>query len=256
MFRQPDLQLLGELMDWVLTGGKRAADTLRGAQLAFPRSYLVFDLETTGFHRSSDLIWNIGWAAVDNGQITAEADLILDWTSVSQLDQAWLRERIDRQRAEMPSTQLTYERLRAGCDPHDCLEALAGVLNTYANEGGWIVGHGVRAFDRPVVDNHLQRFFDGLSVAWDKARLLDTGLVEKALQLGMRPWPGDTLQLWYSRVASAGGQVKWALFPYCVERYDLATRYGLDIAAAHTAMADCQFTRALLETYQELVTNG
>jgi len=232
------------------------AEMLALMPFQFPRNYFIFDLETTGFSRDYDLIWNVGWAVVVDGVLVNNEDLVLNWAEDPLTDQSWLQDRIYKQQQGMAaggrSCKLTYERLFDGVPPVEGLGVLFELLQTYINAGEYIVGHGVWNFDRNMVLAHTRRYFGGSAMPWDENRIIDTGLIEKAAQMNRQPHAGETLGEWYKRINGGRSKAKWALEPYCAEKYDLANRFNLDLSLAHGGGFDCVLTHALMETFREI----
>ena len=229
------------------------------APFSLPPVYAVIDVETTGFSYDTDLIWSAGWAVIDSGAVVDGGEVILNWLQDEDIDAPWLTSQIMRQQTEMAAAgrkcKLSLERLATGDPPKDglqrCLRAVRGLLSAEST----IAGHNLWRFDRYMLNAHAARFCDhDGALPWDCKRVVDTGLIEKALQADLSPWRGESREAWYRRVYDTRVRVRWSLEPHCVDKYDLARRFDLNMAEAHGSQFDCVLTHALLETYREIVS--
>jgi hypothetical protein len=181
----------------------------------------------------------------------------LNWSDPHYgLDQRWVQEQIGRVTADMAAKNkrycTTYDRMCVdGVDPSDGMGVLLDLIDSYLEQNQLIVGHNLWMFDRKRINFHCQEFFD-CEPKWRPNSVFDTGLVEKAAQLDKYPWTGETREQWYSRVYGGSSKVKWNLESHCVEKYELASRYGIDPSLAHDAGHDCRMTYSLFETYRQI----
>lgn len=238
--------------------------TALGQLAAFPDDYLVTDVETTGYSFNNDYVIDIGWAVVRGGKIVHNEGLLLDWRKHPHADVSFIQNQLRRQ-AEDYAKQgrphyYPWERLcDEGISPLEALHAYATLIWEYINRGEQIVGHGFWRFDRKMVDSHTQRFLKGYLLPWRQNSIMDTGLMEKAMQMNRPPWPGETLDEWNKRINNANAKgVKWNLETHCVPKYRLAERNGLNMSLIHTGGFDCVLIHHLLQTLRHLagVLNG
>lgn len=227
------------------------------------RDYFVFDVETTGPVVGEDLITQVGHCIVRNGVAVHRSARVLNWADCSLIPQDWLRQRMEKTKQAMEERgreyHTTYESLRQGDDP---LQVLSDYLDLFEHARFTktpFVGHNAWQFDRKIYQFHFDRFLQE-SFEWDENEILDTGMIEKAVQLNSVPRSGDSLRDWSLRVASVRARgVFWSLDAHAVPKYGLAEKYGLDMQSAHDAGFDCYLTHLLRETYRNLfeeVTRG
>ncbi len=230
----------------------------------FPDTYLVLDVETTGFSRSLDFIIDAGWAVVKDNQIVNQTSLLLDWSRIPNVDHYHIQSQLRRQAADYAKIgrphYYPWERLCAeGEHPLEVLHAYAQLIYEHImNSNSMIVGHGLWRFDRGVIDSHTTRFLQGYLLPWQMHTIFDTGLLEKAAQTGRSPYPTETLDEWLKRTNNANAKVKWNLEHHCVPKYKLIDRYQVDMRLMHTAGFDCVLIHYLLDTYRQLteILNG
>lgn len=235
---------------------RELADSLP-ASGKLPDSYLLFDLETSGFHRDYDVIVEVGWAVVHNRQLTDYAGMILDWTRYGDWKfQRWFENRIATCKESMAKQGREYhfdvDRIsREGVDPVKGMYDFCQILQTFLDHRGFLAGHGIRKFDRHRIDTATLNLFNML-LPWDQAVMFDTGLIEKACQIDREPFAHETLDDWYRSVDGTFSKVKFNLDRHCEEKYALSSRYNLDLSLSHTAGFDCLMAYGLCETYRAL----
>ena len=224
-----------------------------------PDSYLIFDIETTGFSRDYDLIVEAGWAITHNRQVIDSGGIILDWTRYMPNDwkfQNWFSERLrkleDAFIQQGRSYTLTLDRIKAeGVDPLRGLYDYSCLLNEYVSKTRFLAGHGIVKFDCPMLNANFYRYL-GYELQWGNCWLWDTGLIEKAVQANVVPYSYELLPDWYKRVEHTFCKAKWNLDKHCAEKYQLASRFQLDMSQAHRAGFDCTLNYALCETYRQI----
>lgn len=229
--------------------------------MQLPDNYCVADLETCGFSPERDLIIEVGIGHVVNRQLVSRQCAVLDWTRYEGIDQDYLASQLERIRVEYEkkgrSWRYNMDVLKA--EGHDPIQ----VLHTYVMEmykaitgDEMIVGHGFH-FDRRMIDAHARRFLNGYQLPWHDEAIFDSGLIVKGSQIGKLPWPGESREAWFNRIRAA--QVKgvmWALDGYCVERYELVQRYGIDVQQAHSAGYDVMLCHLMVETFRHLLEHA
>ncbi len=233
-------------------------------QFEFPDTYLVLDVETTGFSKARDLIIDAGWAVVRDNRIVNKSSLLLDWSRVSNVDHQFIQSQLRRQADDYAKIgrphYYSWERLCAeGSHPLEVIHAYTQLIYEHIqHSNSMIVGHGLWRFDREMIDSHTQRFLQGYLLPWQMHSILDTGLLEKAAQTGRAPYTTETLDEWLRRTNNAFSKVKWNLGSHCVPKYKLVERYNVDMRLMHTAGFDCVLIHHLLDTYRQLteILNG
>lgn len=222
-----------------------------------PPDCVVFDMETSGFSRQDDLVLEASLATVRAGEVVSVQTWLLNWADCPGMDERWLNQRLERTRENMAKRgdvfRFNADYLRQGAPAMEGFHELVQTLYDLLKTGQPVCGHNVWAFDSSIVDACTTRMMNGYLLPWQNGGLFDTGLFEKALQLGTAPWPGEPLHQWWKRVASTfAAGVKWSLFKHCVPKYALTDRHTLDVADAHTSACDCYATAALYKTFREL----
>jgi DNA polymerase III epsilon subunit-like protein len=229
---------------------------MRDKYMAFPDHYLVFDVETTGLICGYDLVTQVGWCMVMDRVPIENGATVLDWTRVPEIDQEWLRSRMEQAKRQMEARgkqyHMTYDRMREeGQDPRIVLDVLASMLYEALDRCDPIMGHNSWGFDVPMLRAHFERW--GQDFVFPEDNVLDTGSMEKASQLDLFPEPGESLGAFFRRVHkrwSAG--VLWSLDRYCTPKYKLIEKHHLDPEKAHDAGFDSLVTHHLFETYRNL----
>lgn len=225
----------------------------------FPSTYLVLDTETTGFSRSKDFMVDAGWAVVIDNQIVNNTSLLLNWSLMPNVDHDFIKSQLRKQAFDYAKIGRPYyyswERLcDEGVHPLEVIHAYSTLIYDHIqNDSSMIVGHGLWRFDRDVIDSHTQRFLGGYLLPWQMHSIMDTGIIEKAVQTDRTPWVGDTLDEWLRRTNNAFLKAKWNLEGHCVPKYRLVERYNIDMRFMHTAGFDCVLTSHLLDTYRQLM---
>lgn len=230
-----------------------------------PSSYFVFDFETSGLSTHDDLILQVGYChVVDNAAVTNEA-FILDWTTHDRVDIRWLEDRLEATKWHMEHdrdtgepTNKTYsfsvDRLKKeGHAPNDVLATVFHMMHDARARGEIFVGYNAWNYDSRIFVNHAREFLSK-DFAFGANELLDPGVMEKASQLEMLPWPGEPLDQFYRRAYYAGTKPKpkWSLDKDVIPKYRLAERFSLDMSKAHHADFDCLATHHLIETFRDL----
>lgn len=229
-----------------------------GRQFDFPSTYLVLDCETTGFSKAKDFMIDAGWAVIRDNQIVNHTSMLLNWALVPGVDCGFIRSQLQRQASDYAKQgrphYYPWERLVAeGGHPMEVIHAYSTLIYDHIKDpNSMIVGHGLWRFDREVIDSHTQRFLQGYLLPWQHNTIIDTGLIEKAAQIGSRPWASETLDDWMRRVNNAFAKVKWNLEGHCVPKYRLAAQHNLDMRLMHTAGFDCVLIHLLFQKYREL----
>jgi len=229
---------------------------------SFPHDYLVLDIETTGLCPETDLIWQVGHCLVTGSKPVDRGGALLDWTRHKKIDQGWLKQRLidTKQQVEFrdgrptgKTYHINYQKMRAeGVDPEPVLASYLKWLREAHEDKLFFVAHNGYNFDAVRLAGHFKRFLKE-DWAFDDWELFDTGMVEKASQAMMYPRSDDTMRSFSEYVGSARLRgVRWALDVWCVPRYGLAEKHGLDMNAAHDAGFDCYLCHLLFEHWRGL----
>jgi len=222
----------------------------------FPSTYLVLDTETTGFSWNTDFCVDLGWAVVKDNQVVHRENLLLDWSKVN-VDHDHIRNQLEKQAYQYDKLgrphYYSWQRLcDEGVHPLEAIYAYSQLIYDHIVRGdSAIVGHGLWRFDRKMIDAHTQKFLQGYQLPWQDNSIIDTGLLEKAIQTNHTPWPNESLDDWLHRVNSAFAKAKWNLGDFCAKKYALNTSND-DMQLLHTAAFDCILTQRLIEVYKQM----
>lgn len=142
--------------------------------------------------------------------------------------------------------------LERGHPPEKVFKALHELLWACYQDQVPIVGHNLVQFDIPFLQAEFIRLGFG-EVPIDTERLIDTGLIVKALQLGYAPRSWENRLKFYRYIGSCKRRIKWSLDSYCVPRWNLDA-WGVDVLKQHkSAGYDCFVTHCLVQAMQKPV---
>lgn len=226
----------------------------------WPDDYLVFDIETTGLRRDEDLPVDFGWCLVRDREVCNHGNFVLDWTRYPQLvEPAWLGERLEQVREKMAQRgdEWVYSPgyLREkGTDPLAVLGFAHRLFYSNRRSGASFVGHNAWAFDCPILETVFLEYLGGRKdvepFVFQGDEVYDTGGIEKGSQLGLYPFPEETLRTYFLRVHKQWAPgVKWSL-SHCVAKYRLADRLPAD-GGLHQAGTDVMMTHLLFEELKQ-----
>lgn len=244
--------------------GRFRSKFLRLCGGAWPDDYVCFDLETTGFSRKNDYIVEWGHCIVRDRKPTNRLNIIINWYDSGLVagGDAWLTKQLHRVRHEMRKAgrefRVTPEIMqRDGVSPEEALPWIFDFLTMLKEQEEILVTHNGWKFDVEMLQNHFQDFMEE-EFEFDPNRLIDTGSVEKASQIyddqRALPCKGETMKDYFIRMAHwILPGVYWNLDTWCVEKYDLANKYGADISEAHAADYDAWLVHLLMEEFRALL---
>lgn len=213
-----------------------------GGQL--PQSYLVIDIETSGFSVQKNRIVQLGACPVFDGEVKQESGFSL----------LIKRPRGTMTRGAMEVTGITDEMLmEKGMDPVTALEHMLALFEDFRGKGFMFIGHNLAGFDVPFYEAEFRR--ENLQWKFREDEIFDTGTIVKALQLGATVLDGESLRTFFMRVKEIWAKgVYWALDKYCVPTFQLVSRYGIDVGKHHDAAYDCYVTALILEDIKRLAS--
>ena len=204
-----------------------------------PDTYLVLDLETTGFpnrHRH-EYVTQFGYAVVENRKITDTCATML------KTPPGWINEDASR------VTGITDEQIqREGIEPKGFYEEVVKLLKLFRKSGSMFVGHNAQKFDGPFLEADFKE--NDIDFKFGKSEFIDTGMMFKASQLFASPSDHEDLGDFFSRVSEVRSRAKWKL-TFAMERLGLDMKYGIDLGSAHDAAFDCKMTHLLLEDLRQ-----
>lgn len=231
-----------------------------------PDDYVALDVETTGFDRAKDLILEFGWCRVRGREVVRRGGIVLDWSDHHVVPDEWLytrlRELARTMRLDGKSWRLDYGTMRElGVPPEKGLARVLRKLDRLRDEQVLCLGQNFYSFDAQMLAANFRGFLGVRGWEFGANAILDTGILQKALQAldrpGMLPTPQDTLRSYSTRVADKRlPGVKWNLDGHCAPKYGLFEKHGLDASQAHSAGFDAEVVCRLYEEYRELVAEA
>ena len=212
---------------------------LRGGKL--PDDYLVFDSETNGLSVTCNNILQYAVAFVRSRKPAGTVRCYVKHPTTVYISQDAIN-----------VNHITHDILQAkGENPKDAFGALAETFNDAQSKGKAIVGHNLMAFDIPLIQKEFLEH--NITFRFDDSNIIDTGMLEKASQLGCYFTSDDTLASFYARVYKLFAKgVYWSLAKHCFKKYNLA-KYGLSADNMHDAGDDCLATHLVLEEQRKLI---
>lgn len=143
---------------------------------------------------------------------------------------------------------LSHEKIAGGHPPHLLAPVLADVIEDFVSNRLMIAGHNVQAYDMRIV----KRLCTGIQreLRAGTNMVLDTGMLVKAAQIGMKPGISESLEAFYDRVAQLPRTIKWSLDRYCYSAFQLHRFLPKD--KMHDAAADCIASHLVLEELRKL----
>lgn len=222
-----------------------------------PANYLVIDTETSGFSPTADVLVDLGWLYAQNDVVVNNGNWLLDWSKVPGVSHAFIQEQLKRQSAAYAQIgrphYYSWERLCAeGRDPREAIPQYVKMIYDAITSDTKIVGHGLW-FDQRVINGHTNEYMNYYELPWQNAHVFDTGLLEKAIQVGILPEASEPLADFSRRVDDTPIKgIKWNMESHCVPKYQLRERFGMNMQFMHTAGFDCALIHHLLQTFKQL----
>jgi DNA polymerase III epsilon subunit-like protein len=229
----------------------------------FPDDYTCFDTETTGFSRKEDLVIEWGHCRVRGRKPGKRVNVLINWFGSGLVPDDWLSAQLRRVARRMRintghKTHINEEKMRKnGIPVHEALPRIHEMVTTLAKNGEMFVSHNGWNFDVEMLQAHFKDFIDD-PFMFPEDQMFDTGAIEKASQLAddprILPQPGETMKVYFKRIThwKAPG-VKWNLDTHCMEKYNLAEKYGLDPGQTHRAGFDAYLLHLLMEEFRALL---
>lgn len=232
----------------------------------WPVNYVCFDIETTGYSMSHDVITEIAHCLVQDGEIVNELSIILDWTNHAIVPDHWLRRRLHEVRQQMSLSgykyHITYERMqKEGMKPEKALQFYDELFTTLMQRDSLFVAHGGYAFDERMIAANMAGFIGRPDFGFGDNDMLCTDGLEKASQAAthprLQPQPGDTLRSYFHRVKYTRlPGVKSNLSDHCFHKYDFAKKRGLKAKDMHGAATDSRCVHYLMEEFRTRIKAG
>jgi len=209
-----------------------------------PDSYLVVDVETSGFNHTpgpgqeQHVISQIGCAIVQERQMVENMALFIKRPAGTMKGEA---ARI---------TGITDEILAAqGVDPNEAYPKFLALFRLFREKGCMFMGHNMVSFDAPFI--HADFMQQGYSFRFEQGEYIDTGMIFKAAQIRTVPSPLEDLHKFFIRIKDTRSRVHWNLTE-ATQMLNIDKKHGLDMTAAHDAGFDCKVTHLLFEELRRL----
>lgn len=113
----------------------------------------------------------------------------------------------------------------------------------------FFAGHNAWRYDVPL----LEKWFEEVGIddpfRFGNMEVLDTGCMEKAVQMDWPPYPDQTMEEYFLKVANKPARgIFWSM-EHCIAKYNFAARYGIDPEDSHQAEADAFCCHLLYEEH-------
>jgi len=208
-----------------------------------PDSYLVIDVETSGFTGSINpnsrpaCAVQFGVAAVRGRKITSR-------------DAQCIRRPLGTmQPAATNANRITDAMLVDGTLPEIFYPRLINLLETFRRDRCPFVGHNIVGFDREFINMDIAQ--NGFNFEIEPHEVVDTGLIYKASRMCVEPRADELLSHFFKRIAATRSSIKWNL-ALTMRELHLDTRFSLNLDDAHDAGFDCYMTHLLFEELRQL----
>lgn len=222
----------------------------------FPNNYLAIDIETNGLNPWTDLILEFGWCKINNGSVVENDCFFINWLESNEISRELLENQLERISYNMlhkkgVAWSVTLQKILSGLPPKQGAKKIYEILNNARNEKIFFVTHNGFGFDCPFIELSLAKF--DLSWRFDIDEIVDTGLIEKALEYNSL-FMDNTIIDFYRRISSVNSKtIKWALDQHCVPKYQLNKK--VDVSNVHDAAKDSLLTSLLFEYFKEQLNN-
>jgi hypothetical protein len=235
---------------------------------SFPRSYLTFDVETSGFSFEIDVITEFGAVRVRDGKPVEKIEVIINWTGREVPPHNWLCTRLEdlarKLRADGKSLSTNIARMRSQGVPAE--EGLKRILAIFAQASADkipVCAHHGYGFDERMLETNFTGFSIADSFSFGDSRLIDTEALEKALegqtQRDMTPRSGETLRVWCKRMIGQRLKCIYSnLDTHCFTKYRWRERHNADPGNCHNALFDALLVHYLMEDlrpqYEQIIS--
>ena len=209
-----------------------------------PDSYLVVDVETSGFYHTprpgqeQHVIVQIGCAAVQERQMVENMALFIKRPAGTMKG--------DAERVTGITDKILAEQ---GVEPDEAYPKFLALFQLFRGEGCMFMGHNMVSFDAPFIHADFAR--QGFSFQFGQGEYIDTGMIFKAAQIRTVPSPPEDLHKFFLRIKDTRSRVHWNLTE-AAQMLNVDKKHSLDMAGAHDAGFDCKVTHLLFEGLRQL----
>ena len=204
--------------------------------MQYPKSYIAWDLETTGFSPANDRIVEIGAMVVKDGEVISEWSWLLNHPG------------LDIPEAATNVHGITNEEMRSkGKDPDECLRLF---MDLFSENGYYNLTHNGIKFDIPFLRAELNR--SGMADSTDerikkvKDRAVDSAVLYKAQHIQARRFEAENFLEFANRVMAVRAYGVKFNVKYLTEKLGIKVDGDL-----HRALVDVKATH---EIYQKFIT--
>lgn len=221
--------------------------------------YVVVDIETTGLNPERNVIVEFGWLRAKDGLPFEHDNFIFDWRNEEDFDYiaadyAYALSKMKERGSHVEEVDLA-DLCKIGKPVSECVDLMIDLFTQWDKERLPIVGHNLVGFERIFIEQFLSKYDPFFSFPYS---IIDTGLIEKAIQIDELPVDPDLHPFYYfSRLSNMPVPgVYWNLDRHCIPKYGLVLDFGIDTSQTHKAVYDCLVTHFLFEKMKSLVGNG
>ena len=217
-----------------------------------PTNMLILDIETLGFTPVFDKVVQIGMCVITKGEI----DTRLSDTGYTSMMLKWPEECFDGKDGAINVHGIDFIKSSSeGNDPVESFKLLADTIKWAMDSGMYIGGHNFYKFDKPFIERSAADL--GVDITFNGDDIIDTGMIVKAMQLGMLPSSDEPISAYWKRVANMRAKgVYFNLDRYCMSRFGLTEKYGVSKDEAHDAGYDCYLTHLVIKELNILLAES
>lgn len=197
------------------------------------KSYIVVDIETSGFDPKINCITQFGYCTVMDGRLVDYGGMLLKPREGAVFSD-------DAVRVTGITKEACAER---GVERHDAIPSIVSLIKSASDIMPEVVGHNLASFDIPFLE--FEFGLKGIDHKFDAERVMDTGMMVKAMRMSPHCIPEDheSRRSYFMRIREARSRVKWNLAE-CRALFNLQPTVS---GSEHDASFDCMLTHLLYE---------
>jgi DNA polymerase III epsilon subunit-like protein len=226
----------------------------------WPRKYLTFDVETTGFKRDRDVIVEMGHCLVENGKPVSRLNIVLDWSNHKVVPVDYVKRKLIEVRDGMARDGrqwgMTFQRMQdEGIQPEKALSFYRELLGDWASDGGVFALHN-GFFDEEMLTHNFAGFdIDPEGFSFPENQYFDTSSIERANQVSDNtalPMERESMKGYFKRLKHLkGNTLHSSLDKHCWHKYGWGSKDGLVKDQCHGAGFDAFLVHLLMEEFGE-----